>query len=196
MNPPPPNIRFTIRDALVWMAAIAGGFGIARAVWMANETIMSHSEGNVELKVYWRFGTGVTAVSALVFMLTCAHFVSWIWADRRPLRAKLAVPGFIATFVVLLAGCYQIIVHAPTWVWVATGHHSSEMGWIDARLVFSHVVEQAPKASLVLSAWAIQWTNNRFRPEPTWLDRSGRCLAAYWILLPLVWLNIATFYFR
>ena len=35
----------------------------------------------------------------------------------------------------------------------------------------------------VFVAWSVRWANRRWCPEPSWLDRSGRLVGAYWIPL-------------
>ena len=187
--------RFKLRDGMILMAATAVGFGLARAVWMANEKMMGPDRGSDSLVQYWRFGALTTAICALVACLGPALLISSTLSDRRSLRTKLASPGFVPPFVMVLESLCEVIYYAPTWTWVATGHQSNEMGWIDARLIVYHVIGGRPGA-LIVAVWIIQWINGRFRPEPTWLDRAGRAIGIFWIAFPLVWLNIATFYFR
>jgi hypothetical protein len=35
----------------------------------------------------------------------------------------------------------------------------------------------------VVAAWAVLYASGRWRPEPSWLDRAGRLLGAFWIAL-------------
>ena len=37
----------------------------------------------------------------------------------------------------------------------------------------------------VAVAWVVQWAGGRWHPEPSWIDRAGRVLGAYWIALAL-----------
>jgi hypothetical protein len=37
----------------------------------------------------------------------------------------------------------------------------------------------------VIVAWSVLWANRRWRPEPSWIDRTGRLLGVYWVGLAL-----------
>ena len=44
----------------------------------------------------------------------------------------------------------------------------------------------------VLVAWTIQAIGGRWRPEPSWIDRAGRLLGAFWIMTtPFSWFSFA-----
>lgn len=188
--------RFKMRDAMILIAATGAGLGLSRGVWLANEKMLGPNRQSPGPWVdYVRFGAAVTATAALAGCLGIALFVCSTLSDRRSLRRKLAAPGFIPPFVLLLESFAEVIYYTPTWMWVATGHSSHIAGWIDARLVVHHIIGERPGA-LIAAVWIVQWINGRFRPETTWLDRSGRALGIFWIVLPLIWMNLATFYFR
>jgi hypothetical protein len=40
-------------------------------------------------------------------------------------------------------------------------------------------------APAVMAAWAALILGRRWRAEPTWIDRAGRCCGFYWIALAL-----------
>jgi hypothetical protein len=39
---------------------------------------------------------------------------------------------------------------------------------------------------LIISAWFVLAVSGRWRPEPSWIDRSGRVLAIAWIVRYLI----------
>jgi hypothetical protein len=43
------------------------------------------------------------------------------------------------------------------------------------------VVEPVPLAAAVAGIWSLLICDRRWRPEPTWIDRLGRCLGIYWL---------------
>ena len=48
------------------------------------------------------------------------------------------------------------------------------------------IVEPLPLAAAVGGIWSLLILDRRWRPEPTWIDRTGRCLAIYWLWAGLV----------
>jgi hypothetical protein len=48
------------------------------------------------------------------------------------------------------------------------------------------VVAPLPLAAAVVGIWWVLIFDRRWRPEPTWIDRVGRCLAIYWLAAGLV----------
>ena len=53
-------------------------------------------------------------------------------------------------------------------------------------LVALRIVEPLPLAAAVLATWSLLIFNRRWRPEPSWIDRVGRCLGIYWLAAGLV----------
>ena len=189
-----PPIRFRLRDALILIAATAAGFGMARAVWVEHERWRAYPSTTPWFN-FWRFDTAMTAISAFVACLGLGVLVASVISDRRSFRRKLAAPGIIPPLVQFLSSAYSAACWAPTWVWMATGHPTNAMGWIDIQQVVRGLISGGP-GTCVAIAWIIQAANGRFRPEPTWLDRSGRAIGVYWIGYSLVWINVTTFYFQ
>ena len=48
------------------------------------------------------------------------------------------------------------------------------------------VVEPLPLAAAVAGIWSVLIFDRRWRPEPSWIDRAGRCLGIYWLAAGLV----------
>jgi hypothetical protein len=48
------------------------------------------------------------------------------------------------------------------------------------------VVEPVPLAAAVAAIWSLLIFEQRWRPEPSWIDRAGRCLGIYWLAAGLV----------
>jgi hypothetical protein len=53
-------------------------------------------------------------------------------------------------------------------------------------LVALRIVEPLPLSAAVLATWSLLIFNRRWRPEPSWIDRVGRCLGTYWLAAGLV----------
>ena len=43
--------------------------------------------------------------------------------------------------------------------------------------------ERAEVGFAIAACWLVLIVGRRWRPEPSWIDRCGRALGAYWILL-------------
>jgi hypothetical protein len=48
------------------------------------------------------------------------------------------------------------------------------------------LVEPVPLAAAVGGIWSVLLFDRRWRPEPSWIDRAGRCLGIYWLAAGLV----------
>ena len=48
------------------------------------------------------------------------------------------------------------------------------------------IVEPLPLGAAVVGIWSVLIFDRRWRPEPTWMDRIGRCLGIYWLAAGLV----------
>ena len=67
------------------------------------------------------------------------------------------------------------------------GVHSIDFTSMELQLVPSEI------GGGVAAAWTIQAIGGRWRPEPTWIDRAGRLLGAFWIVTtPFPWFTFGT----
>lgn len=173
------------------MGTTAIGLGVARAVWQANEVIMKKQSG--PMITQWRWETALTAISGF---MTCWAVAIVLSAARSPrFSIILRRPGFVACLSITIAACFSTAVHAPVWIWLATGHRSWYMGWIDARLVALHVLANGGIGSAVFVAWCLQIVAGRWRPEPSWNDRLGRLIGLYFLIASPIYVWSLTFYF-
>lgn len=88
-------------------------------------------------------------------------------------------PGFVACVAML-------VTLIPGLLWIATIYHRPgfrrPLGFEQA---WGCVIEWADSA--VLGAWFALVVSRRWRPERSWIDRLGRILGLYWLLLIFAW---------
>ena len=159
--------RFTILDAMAMMAAIAVGCFLAR--FTMDKLDMAKYPSWLVVRGSW----------AVMLPLT------WMLAALRTTapRPRFQTPGssacvtvVIVSFCMLLFYSHNVIGYlraAPTRIW------SDSRYWSNIAL---YVLTPMPLAASVAAAWSIMALDGRWRPEPTWLDRSGRAVGIYWIL--------------
>jgi hypothetical protein len=95
---------------------------------------------------------------------------------RRPRpRVVRSQPGFIACVAVMAS-------LLPGLAWFATIHHrpgfQRAQGFEQAWAIATQWTDTAG-----LGAWFALFLARRWRPEPSWIDRMGRALGLYWIIL-------------
>jgi hypothetical protein len=170
-----PIRRFTIADVMILVAAAAVGTLVLRSYLPG----LSRQLGLIPTFApdpwglwwahLWLHGPG----SCLVVPWMAAVIALRL---RRP-RPRLIrfQPGFVAC----LAGMASLV---PGVVWFATIRHRPGFqradGFEQAWAIMTQWTDTA-----VLGAWiALLWTR-KWRPEPSWIDRMGRALGLYWVLL-------------
>jgi hypothetical protein len=47
-------------------------------------------------------------------------------------------------------------------------------------------VQPLPLAAAVAGTWLVLALDRRWRPEPSWIDRTARCLGLYWLVIGLI----------
>jgi hypothetical protein len=160
--------RITILDAMIFFAATALGLTLCR------ETLGSH----------WRhFETGswtdINLVSFLVAAWTLGVVALRVIPPRPSFRDLTRQPGTMACLVALLvialkAVYWQFIVARAGW------HNPGNEYYVRYDTV---AMESGSVGAAVLISWlALALTCTR-RAEPSWVDRGGRVLGAYWVVL-------------
>jgi hypothetical protein len=155
--------RSTILDMMALAAAFALGYMSALAL--------------AEQHVAWPIINCVSVVALpITWTLVALRFIG-----PRPTRARwFDPPGLSACFAVSAASllnswcAWDVIFIRPS---VPQDVFS---------LVALRVVEPLPLAAAVLGTWSLLLINRRWRPEPSWIDRVGRCLGIYWLGAGLV----------
>ncbi len=98
---------------------------------------------------------------------------------RNRLRRALRRPGTIAGCAMLVS----LIFSSLDWV-LYRGRYAlgwaPDADWFDANYVWEH--EGRPGIAIAVAvAWSVLVLARRWRPEPTWVDRTGRVLGSFWI---------------
>src|SRR3954454_6138432 len=90
---------FSLSQALILIGATAIGFGMARAIWQANEFILSHDKGGAS-HTYVRAPPGWGGLSSLVSCWALALILMRSPSAR--FRASFRRPGFMACVAIVL----------------------------------------------------------------------------------------------
>lgn len=124
---------------------------------------------------------GVYASVLMLMALTVVLAPSWVGRLRRPFPLISQSPGVIACLlasVVLIAVGYHLATNYAServaWAW-QNGHWRMKY--------WQAIIVPTPTAIglLILSTWNLVAIGGRWKPEPTWIDRTGRTLGLCWI---------------
>ena len=198
---------FQISDALVLVAATGLGLAGCRfwlsaskngwdALWPTGAEPMP--------KRLWLAALGAIPISSIL-LLSWTAAVFWLrLRDPRPRRRQLwCQPGFLACVAAVyffawkcvgvgLLAAAEVLTASPTPLpKINYGDLVKELAFM---LLSSHFAPQANVGAAVLLLWLVTWASGRCRPEPSWVDRSGRVLGAVWVCISLlaasgVWLG-------
>ena len=172
--------NFSMSDAVVLVAAIA-----LALVAMRSEYLWPDFSGMPTTCSDW-----LHRVHYFTFLMTpgfaCLSLAVLVLRLRRPrpiLRRLARQPGFVActaTAIVLGIRMANLASVGGVLRLDLPGHsfwgHILEDGMRDS-------MESIPSdvGCAVAVAWTIQGLGGRWRPEPSWIDRTGRVLGAFWI---------------
>ncbi|HWE35986.1 MAG TPA: hypothetical protein VG406_05380 [Isosphaeraceae bacterium] len=180
----PRDRRFGLADAMILVAAI--GVGLALARMMERLTFAYY-----EVVYYSPFSTVVRddpstrgLFERLVFrsfVLLPAFATSFTWAmlairlraPRPPLRRLARQPGAVACAVATMATAI-VAMHCLILTLLNQKYSNYQMNFVPLALDVGWAVS---------GAWATLLLAGRWRPEPSWIDRGGRCLGLVWILM-------------
>jgi hypothetical protein len=169
--------RLSISDILIAIAAVALGMLILRAYLPGHANRLrylftgSGDPTGLSRCHEWAYGP----VSCLVVPLMAAVIVMRLRRPR-PRRGRLVdQPGLVA--------CVAVIASLiPGLIWIATICHRPGFQRAGGfQQVWYIAIRWADSA--VLGSWLALAMSRRWRPEQSWIDRTGRALGLYWILL-------------
>jgi hypothetical protein len=172
--------RFTLLDGMILVAATACGCAVD--AWINS---LGHVQDTDVMQVFasWLQERRYGELTLVVLIMVMPVLAAWtlvlvplrLIAPRPSRRILASQPGWMAccAFAVALAFAATMI-----------GGFLAIKGIIDA----SMLVELIPMLPLsiapaILTAWMSLVLGRRWRPEPSWLDRSGRALAVFWVLM-------------
>ncbi len=175
--PPTPIRRFTIADMMILVVASAAAMVILRPYmpghFIALGWIPSISTDRWHLLRAWAWLDGPGSCVVVPWM---AALIAIRLRRPRPSRLRLAgQPGFVACVAVLVS-------LAPGLAWyAATRHRPGFQQTVGFQQAWSEILHWSSTA--VVGSWIALALTRRWRPEPSWVDRMGRALGAYWVVL-------------
>ncbi len=155
--------RSTLLDLMALAAAFALGYAAYLALWRQ--------------QVAWPLLNGTSVV---VLPITSTLVALRLLGPRPSRRRRFDPPGLAACLAVSAASLLN------AWcAWdVAFARTPVPPDLFTA--VALRVVEPLPLAAAVAGTWSFLIIDRRWRPEPTWNDRLGRCLGLYWLAAGLM----------
>jgi hypothetical protein len=189
---------FRISDALVLVAATALGLAGCRFwLWVdAQRSKLWPTGAQPVLRTVWLTAVGMIPVcSILLLSWTTAVFFLRLRSPRPRRRLLWCQPGFLACVAVVFVSVWKSIgvgLLAAAQLWAAsTGQLLNiNSGELAKELALMLLIDPFPPqfniGAAVVLLWLVTCAGGRCRPEPSWVDRSGRALGALWICTALL----------
>ena len=183
--------RFTMGDLMILIAGVAAGFAWARAARFEWGMILNGGNPFIfSASSAWH----VTAkIKLYEFCPYVASITIAVWfCSLRPPRPRLVrlsrQPGVIAVLAFVLFAAWVVGMHGAgsrilSLLDRAFGEDPGVRSYLNSFYPIAHeLTDKVGGAGLMIAAWwLLLGISRRWRPEPTWLDRSGRVLGVYWI---------------
>jgi hypothetical protein len=162
-------------DGMILVAALAGGFALARLCWPTSGNFSPHSVRE------W----GCAMFGATMIPCTVAAVVIRLMRPRPDAERLLCQPGMAASCAAIVA----IAIGLCPRVLGAVELHFSTMRHNAPNYQFYHhfwYIYSLPIGPAVAATWLALMFSGRWRPERGWIDRLGRILGGCWILFVFV----------
>jgi hypothetical protein len=166
-GPTRPIRRLTLADGLILIAAAAAGFAIARIPQATNPGVPVANGDEVSLFERSMISTYWASLLVMIALIPLR-----LMRPRPPIRRIRRQPGFIACLIVAFG-----IAHMALYFAVQRFKQPTLWANID---VLSLIVSPSI-GSIMISAWLVLAVSGGWRPEASWIDRTGRLLAIAWI---------------
>jgi hypothetical protein len=202
----------TILDAIVLVAAAAVALALARGWenphWAALPPTLGFgpqqpSTGRwihhvISTWISWTIPFAMTLTAALLILRFRSPRPRWRQIARQPgtvacAAALFAMSARMGQEALIYALGYMTLpsaaIRLPSPPFVRFENVAWRQPW--GQVIHGIVLEifpflVAPSVGIaVIVAWAVLWANGRWRPERSWIDRLGRLLGIYWIVLAL-----------
>ncbi len=205
--PQPTRRAFTLFDAMVLIAAAAFGMGGLRtSTGSLSEFAAQFREslaatGQPEAgwtswgwTIYQVYGLAALSTVPFGYAWTLALMLLWFRAPRSRLRRLGRQPGWNACLAATAIYIPALVALAGLVLvrWLAAGLIPNVMpptnGFLDLLHGLAFLLVPSLAGTAVLGSWVTLVVGRRWRAEPTWIDRFGRCLGVYWItviILPI-----------
>jgi hypothetical protein len=168
--------RFTIKDAMAMVAAVAVGIALARSY---HEELISVA-GPQGRSFHYQAG----AYMATLVVVPFAAALAWCRLRRpfRPIRRLAREPGTVALLAIAVCIVAAVLEEALIWaLLVLAGTRIIGLVWrplVDAAASLAGMIGPA-----VCASWSLQCLAGHWRPQPGWIDRAGRALGTIGIIL-------------
>jgi hypothetical protein len=164
--------RFNLIDAFVLIAATAGGLALGRAV-SEYETFKTRNA----VVYYYAASVALAWTPALLALNLTRH--------RAPRRELACRPGFsvlVAVVVVLLADTLfsGLVIYSIELKFTPGITFPQYALWVGNAVVKDFMYELSI-ATTVAAVWLVTAMAGCWRPERTWIDRTGRAVGAFWL---------------
>jgi hypothetical protein len=173
--------RFTLLDAIVLIAATGVAFVPIRLFLWENW----HFPEERSVPEIWRAGLEINvSLVPLALSLSAAILLLGMKKPRPNIRRAFRRPGIAACAIALVYTLLSAVGYA---VFLRFSYAldrgvfddaNSAMLWIRIGMQPIFLVGGA-----IASIWIIMWLNGTWRAERSWIDRVGRALGLYWIIL-------------
>jgi hypothetical protein len=163
---------FTLLDAMILVAATAGGFGLWR--WLFIDALNSPHNTVFQYSILWRTAAFFVTAGPVMLVETIGFIVIRLRPPRPPLRRLMAQPGMVSCVASL---CFLTLL--ATFLFIAFVKMELSLGGL-AEMV------PAPVGLAVATAWVILLLSRRWRFERGWIDTLGVILGCYWIVGALI----------
>jgi hypothetical protein len=184
--------RFTILDGMILIAAIAAAIQWWKTTlwlsWMSASPVSPDAPLTVGFwprGLYEWISVGTLAGLSLVWALLLMNLWRWRAAGW---RLRLA-PGVVGGLAIVVASLFH---WGPYGIQAACSTPFSQLGLVLADTIVRRA-EPWPGVAAIGVAWLVLRLGVGWRPEPTWLDRSGRILSLLWIVGGVIsrWLELS-----
>ncbi len=176
--------KFTVLDAMVLIAATGIAFVPIRLFLWENW----HFPDEMSVPEIWRLGLEVNvSLIPLALSLSIALSLLSVTGPRPSRRRVYRRPGMAACTVALVYAILSTIGYAVFLYFSRAlqggmfNDNSSMMLWIRIGMQPMFLVGGA-----VASVWIVMWLSGTWRAEPSWIDRAGRALGVYWIMISVL----------
>lgn len=192
---------FTMGDLMILIAGIAAGMaeGIAQVNSWSHPKIFVYSGGlkmpveidlatlSWDTRLYLCFGSSITILAPLFLAL----FICRLLRPSPRLRDLTRQPGAVALAISALHPASEMALHGVAhgfrvaWDWSLSRPVQANSGLADTwRTRWGG--SQHELGPMIAACWFLLVLSGRWRVEPSWIDRAGRCVGVYWILIHLV----------
>lgn len=176
----PRRHAFTILDGIVLVAVMAVGLTLARNFWAFGDAASYMRDMREPQKSANLFAS---VSSRFVCPAMLGLLIIRLRRPRPPLRRLVAQPGLAACLAGTVAMVAGGAVVLSLTLFRTVGISSRDQTYWP---IFIDRIWPA-----VIAAWVALILVGRWRPERSWIDRAGRALGAYWIVLGLYELGYA-----